>query len=80
MAAERLSMRKLCEILRLQAAGHSQRAIARSLAISHSTVSDYLGRAHLAGVSWPLSPGCSEEALHAQLFPPTLPSRVRRPG
>jgi hypothetical protein len=79
MAAERLSMRKLSEILRLQATGHSQRAIACSLAISHSTVSDYLGRAQLAGVSWPLPPACSEEELYAKLFPPTLPSSVSRP-
>jgi hypothetical protein len=38
MAAERSSMRKIRELLRLQAAGHSRRDIARSLAIAHSTV------------------------------------------
>jgi DNA-binding CsgD family transcriptional regulator len=35
MAAERLSMRKIKEFLRLQAAGHTNRSIARSLGISH---------------------------------------------
>jgi hypothetical protein len=41
MAAERLSMRKIKEFLRLQAAGHSNRSIARSLGISHSTARQY---------------------------------------
>jgi hypothetical protein len=52
MAAERLPMRKLREIIRpkLQA-GQSGRAIARSCALSPSTVADYLGRIALAG--WP---------------------------
>ena len=52
MAAERLSMRKLREILRLAALGQSRRAIGRSLNISHNTVGTYLDRALTAGVSW----------------------------
>jgi DNA-binding NarL/FixJ family response regulator len=45
MAAERLSIRKIKEVLRRQAAGHSKRSIARSLAIAHSTVHEYESRA-----------------------------------
>ena len=56
MAAERLSMRKIRELLRLQAAGHSQRAIARSLGVARSTVGDYLGRIQQARLTWPVPP------------------------
>ncbi len=79
MAAERLSMRKISEVLRLKAAGHSQRAIAGSLSISHSTVGDYLARARLAGITWPLQADCTEAALQARLFPAAPGSRVTRP-
>jgi DNA-binding NarL/FixJ family response regulator len=50
MAAERLSMRKAKEVLRLKAAGQSNRAIARSLRIARSTVAEYLSRAEAAGL------------------------------
>lgn len=79
MAAERLSMRKIKELLRLKAAGHTNREIARSLAIAHSTVRDYLRRATEAGVIWPLPPAWSESELETRLFPPTAPSTVPRP-
>ncbi len=79
MAAERLSMRKIRELLRLQAAGHSRRDIARSLAIAHSTVRDYLRRIEQAGVSWPLPTELSDSELETRLFPPPVPSNVVRP-
>ncbi len=41
MAVERLSMRKIKEVLPLHAAGLSARAISESLRISHSTINDY---------------------------------------
>ena len=44
MAQERLTMRKIGEVLRLKwECGVSNRAIACSCSISHSTVGDYLG-------------------------------------
>jgi transposase len=79
MAAERLSMRKIKEVLRLQAAGQSQRAIARSVAVSRSTVKEYLQRAAVAGLSWPLPEEVSETALEALLFPLPLAAAVYRP-
>ena len=79
MAAERLSMRKIKEVLRLKAAGQSNRAIARSLAISHSTVAEYLARARAAGLAWPLAPEWTEAELEARLFPVPQPSNVPRP-
>ena len=80
MAAERLSMRKIKELLRLKAAGHGNREIARSLVISHSTVKEYLRRAAVAGVGWPLPSGWTDGQLEAQLFPPeSRPSSEPRP-
>lgn len=46
----------------------SQREIATSLALSQSTVHDYVGRFHAAGLTWPLPAGMDEAALEAQLF------------
>ncbi|MEN9818569.1 MAG: hypothetical protein RLZ32_2449 [Gemmatimonadota bacterium] len=71
MAAERLPMRKLREIVRLRLqAGLSGRAIARSVGVSPSTATEYLGRIRLAGLAWPLPPELdSDEALDARLFP-----------
>ena len=79
MAAERLSMRKIKEVLRLEAAGHSQRSIAKSLGISHSTVRLYRERARVASLAWPLPEGLSERELEARLFPPPPPSMQARP-
>ena len=71
MAAERLPMRKTREILRLKfQAGLSQRAIARSVKVSQSTVNDYVGRAMVAKLTWPLPPELDDdEALERLLFP-----------
>ena len=69
MPAERLSMRKIREILRLKwEQGLSHRKIAESCVVSRSSVSDYLRRAEAAGLSWPLPPECEEEQLEAMLF------------
>jgi len=70
MAAERLSMRKIKEVLRLRARGHSKRAIALSLNISDSTVRRYVERAEGAGLKWPLPPELGDRALEEELFPP----------
>jgi transposase len=70
MATEILSMRKILDILRFHhAEGLSNRAIASSLGISAGTVSYYLCRARVAGISWPLAPELNEEGLYALLFP-----------
>ena len=55
MAQERLSMRKINEVLRLKwECGLSNRAIGRGCSISHSTVSEYVRRAQAVGLTWPL--------------------------
>jgi transposase len=72
-------MRKIKEVLRLKAAGHGNRAIARSLGIAHSTVREYLSRAATADLEWPLTEDVSDTEIEARLFPPPRPSNLARP-
>jgi transposase len=79
MTQERLTMRKIVEVLRLKwECGQTDRAIARSCSISHSTVAEYLRRAREAGLSWPLPADMGEDTLYELLFPkaPKPSSRV----
>ena len=70
-------MRKIREVLRLRAAGHSQRIIAQSVRIGQSTVGDYLSRARLTGIGWPSE--LDDGALERALYPPrpAIPSDCR---
>src|SRR5271168_5172075 len=71
MPGERLSMRKIREVLRLRfAQGLSQRAIGASLRLSIGAVNTYLSRARLAGLDWPLPDGFDDAQLEARLYPP----------
>ena len=78
MSQERLSMRKIEEVLRLKyGAGLSHRAIAQSCSVSPSTVSEYITHARTAGLSWPLPEGLSDEMLEELLFPQRGPASGR---
>jgi transposase len=69
MPAERVSMRRIREILRLKhACGASDRAIGRSLGIARSTVALTLDRVAAAGLAWPLSATLSDRVLEALLY------------
>jgi transposase len=71
MPGERLSMRKIRELLRLRWEQQlPQRVIANSLRLSQASVSDYLSRARRAGLTWPLPDGLDDAGLDALLFPP----------
>jgi len=78
MAARRLKMRKIREILRMK---HERelphRSIARSLHMSIGTVSEYLAKAKDIGVSWPLPSELDDAQLEAQLFPRRAESQTR---
>ena len=68
MANRRKSMRRIRQILRLAwEAGLKQRQIARSLRMSPATVGEYLRRARLAGLSWPLPDALDDTQLEARL-------------
>jgi len=81
MTQEKLSLRKIREILRLKhEVGLSNRAIARACCISNSTVGDYVVRARRAGLVWPLVEERTEDELYKLLFPEVKkPQRVERP-
>ena len=82
MSQERLSMRKITEVLRLKwTCGLSNRAVARSCRMSHSTVSEYLVRAKQAGLTWPLPESLDEDGLYRLLFPEKVQAaeRLTRP-
>jgi transposase len=69
MPAQRLSMRRIRELLRLRfGTMASDRAIARALGVARSTVQDYLARAAVAGLTWPLPDELSDEAVEERLF------------
>jgi transposase len=69
MARERLSMRKITEVLRLNQEGKlSARTIARSCKLARSTVAEYLRRFRVTGLTWPVSEGLDDEKLEKLLF------------
>ena len=81
MPARRLSMRKIREVLRLKhVCGLSNRQIAQSCHTCRRTVADYLNRAEVAGLSWPLPQPLDDTALERLLFPPLeIPASTQRP-
>jgi hypothetical protein len=89
MPAQRLTMRRVRELLRLHyGIGASARAIARELGVSRSAAQDYLARATAAGLTWPLADeitnGCSRSGCSRRAAPSPGraggPSRTGRAG
>ena len=79
MPRERLTMRKVTEVLRLKwANGFSERKIARSCGMARSTVAEYLRRAKEAGLTWPLPEGLDDASLERQL--PRVPILSETPS
>ena len=69
MPAERLTMRKLREILRLLSVGDVKiREIARRTGAAPSTVRETIKRIAAANLSWPLPEGLSDAELEARLY------------
>lgn len=81
MPTQRLSMRRIREVLRLRhQQGLTERVIARTLGVSNGVVHGYLRRARLAGLNWPLPDGLDDEALELLLFPaPSSAQTDQRP-
>jgi len=68
MPSERLAMRHVRDVIRLQRCGIATREIARRLGVAPSTVRLTVKRFARAGLSWPLPEAMNEEALEAALF------------
>ena len=94
MATERLSMRKIREILRHKwALGRSHRDVAVSLSVSVGAVSAAEQRARHAGLDWGTVESLSDDALELRLYgvlpndrrqslpdPATLHTELKRQG
>jgi transposase len=74
-------MRKVKEVLRLKhALGASDRQIAHSLGVSRSTIAEYLRRAAVIGITWPVPPELDDAELERRLFTPAaLEGHPERP-
>ena len=82
MAQQRLPMRNIRDVLRLQAAGMSKRKIAASLGIGATAAGECLRRAREAGVGWPLPDDMTDAGLEARLYPASIALaeiKARRP-
>ena len=69
MPTQRLSMRRIREVLRLRHQGLTERVIAQMLGVSNGVVHGYVRRARVAGLSWPLPEGLDDDGLDLLLFP-----------
>jgi transposase len=71
MPAERVSMRKIRDALRLtHALGMSRRQVGEATGIGKTAVGEYVRRATAAGLSWPIPDEIDDAALERRLFPP----------
>ena len=80
MPRPRVAMRNIREVLRLTfGEGLSRRQVSASSGIPLTTVSDYVARAVLASLGWPLPEGLDDDELERLLYPPVLSSAAARP-
>jgi transposase len=71
MPGTKVSMRKVREVLRLKhALGMSERLIADAVGVGKTAVGEYLRRARVTGLGWPLPEGMDETELERRLFTP----------
>ena len=74
-------MRQVREVLRLKhVCGHSGHQIAAMVGVSRYTVAEYLRRAAVVGITWPVPPELDDAALERKLFmPPFASTEAPRP-
>ena len=64
MPGQRLPMRQVREVLRLEhVCGHSGHRIAAMVGVSRHTVAEYLRRAAVVGITWPVPAALDDAAL-----------------
>ena len=79
MARMRMSMRKIREVLRLtHELGLSVRRVCEATGVGKTAVSEYMSRAKVAGITWPIPPEISDAALEHLLFSPAASCRACR--
>jgi hypothetical protein len=78
MPAERLSRWKVREVLRLKyARGTSERVIAQSVGIGRTAIDEYVRRAAVIGITWPVPEELDDAALTAHHGHPCLGRKFR---
>jgi transposase len=81
MSSEKLSMRKVREILRQKLVlKRSHREVATSAGVSVGVVSKVVNRAEAAGIDWATACALDDDALDVKLYGPRLPSTATRPA
>ena len=81
MPAERLPMRQVREVLRLKhVCGRSGHQIAAAIGVSRYTVAEYLRRAAVVGITWPVPAELDDAALERRLFTPPIHTPPRWRG
>ncbi len=79
MPRERISMRKIKEVLRLVFDCKASKCqAAKASGISHSTASDYLARFKTSGLAWPLPEEAQGAFLEDKLYPKILSGQSAR--
>src|SRR5580700_3639696 len=71
MAGMRMSMRKIREVLRLtHELGLSVRQVREATGVGKTAVCEYVSRAKVTGITWPIPPEISDAELERRLFTP----------
>ena len=71
MAGMRMSMRKIREVLRLtHELGLSVRQVREATGVGKTAVCEYVRRARVVGITWPIPAGMSDAELERRLFTP----------
>jgi transposase len=71
MAGKRVSMRKIREVLRLtHELGLSVRQVSEATGVGKTAVSEYVARAKVIGITWPVPAELSDADLERRLFVP----------
>ena len=66
-----MSMRKIREVLRLtHELGLSVRQVLEATGVGRTAVSEYVSRAKVVGITWPIPPEITDADLEQRLFPP----------
>src|SRR5258707_6752630 len=71
MAGTRMSMRKIREVLRLtHELGLTVSQVREATVVGKTAVSEYVSRAKVVGITWPIPPEISDAELERRLFTP----------
>ena len=71
MAKMRMSMRKIREVLRLtHELGLSVRQVRKATGVGKTAVCEYVSRARVIGITWPIPPEVTDAELERRLFTP----------